>query len=137
MIDVTWQYVGTLKPLSQNIWIDQDEWAAFGQFLCDAEAEPQGEKMIVLLVRAILCADDRTTRAVVQMGRAYRLHGVSRRLRTAPCCVREFPGKWVDLGRDLLDRKGSVSNSRTGIKIAKLCGICYFCDVSDRLLEGG
>jgi hypothetical protein len=103
----------------------------------NAKTEPQGEKMIVLLVRAILCADDRTTRAVVQMGRAYRLHGVSRRLRTAQCCVWEFPGKWVDLGRDLLDRKGSVSNSRIGIKMVKLRGICHFRDVLDGLLEGG
>jgi hypothetical protein len=136
MIDVTWQYVGILKPLFQNIWIDQDEWAAFGQFFRNAETEPQGEKMMDL-VRAILCADDRTARAVVQMGRAYRLHGVSRRLKIAPCCVREFLGKWVDLGRDLLDREGSVSNSRTGIKFVKLRGICHFRDVSDRLLEGG
>jgi hypothetical protein len=85
MIDVTRQYVGMLKPLSQNIWIDQDEWAAFGRFFRNAKTEPQSEKMIVLLVRAILCGDDRTTWAVVQMG------------------------------RDLLDRKGSVSNLRTGI----------------------
>jgi len=68
MIAVTWQYVGMLKPLSQIIWIDQDEWAAFGQFFSNAETEPQGEKMIVLLVRAILCTDDRTTRQLFRWG---------------------------------------------------------------------
>jgi len=71
------------------------------------------------------------------MGRAYKLCGVSRRLKAAPSCVREFPGKWVELGRDLLDQKGSASNSKTEIKIVKLLGICHFRDVSDRLLEGG
>jgi len=113
VIDVAFEDTSVFQPLGESERLDANRVTLCGDLACDADVEAQREDLVVLLAGYVIGPDYRAKRSVVQMGRAYKLHGVSRRLRAAPCCVRECPGKWVDLGRDLLDMKGSVSSSRT------------------------